>query len=160
MKATRIWLTALIFVCVAAGSLHAEEEEAPSGTFTIDGYRASFIGSGTLGGGTLSHGGETVPFKIGGLGFGGIGIAKIDAKGEVYGLEKLEDFGGAYAQLRIGIGVGTQSVGGPLWVQNANGVRLKVEADYEGIILNLGADGLVISLDSEDTDDDAGSGGS
>jgi hypothetical protein len=160
MKATRTWLIAVGVLCIAAGSLHAEEEETPSATFTIDGYRASFIGSGTLGGGTLSYGGKTIPFKIGGLGFGGIGIAKIDAKGEVYGLEKLEDFGGAYAQLRVGVGVGTKSVGGPLWVQNANGVRLKVEADYEGIILNLGADGLGISLETEDSGHGAGSGGS
>jgi hypothetical protein len=143
MKATRTWLIAVGVLCIAAGSLHAEEEETPSATFTIDGYRASFIGSGTLGGGTLSYGGKTIPFKIGGLGFGGIGIAKIDAKGEVYGLEKLEDFGGAYAQLRVGVGVGTKSVG-----------------DYEGIILNLGADGLGISLETEDSGHGAGSGGS
>lgn len=144
-----IWITALMAV-LAALPAAAEEEETPSARVTIDAYQAAFIGSGQLGGGTLTFGGETHDFKIGGLGIGGIGVAKIDAEGEVYGLEKLEDFAGTYAQIRTGIGVTDKSVGGPLWVKNTNGVRLKLETEMSGVILNLGADGLVILMDDEE----------
>ena len=47
--------------------------------------------------------GRTFPFTVGGLGVGGIGISKIEAKGEVYGLERLRDFPGAYIQDRYGL---------------------------------------------------------
>ncbi|MGH0031071.1 MAG: hypothetical protein ACQGVC_14850 [Myxococcota bacterium] len=135
-----------------AGAEEAAEEakEQPSGRVTIGAYQASFIGSGQLGGGQLTFRGETHDFKIGGLGFGGIGIARIDAEGDVFGLEKLEDFAGTYGQLRGGIGVTDKSIGGPLWVENTKGVRLKLETKMSGVILNLGADGLVIVMDDEE----------
>ena len=47
--------------------------------------------------------------------------------------------------------VADESMGGPLWVKNANGVRLELETDVTGIILNLGADGLVIVPDTPDS---------
>jgi len=62
----------------------------------------AFIGSGSLGGGTLSFQGKEHDFSIGGLGIGGIGVSSIDATGEVYHLDKLEDFPGAYAQAHHG----------------------------------------------------------
>ena len=45
--------------------------------------------------------GGRYPFSVGGLGVGGIGVSKIEAKGDVYGLQRLGDFAGAYAQGRL-----------------------------------------------------------
>jgi hypothetical protein len=39
----------------------------------------------------------------------GIGISKIDATGEVYGLQRLRDFAGVYGEARYGIALGTKA---------------------------------------------------
>ena len=57
---------------------------AESGRIEIKQYSVAYIGSGTLGKGTLFFEGQTHPFRIGGLGIGGIGVAAIDARGVVY----------------------------------------------------------------------------
>ena len=44
-------------------------------------FRSPFIGSGMLGGGTLYYGGQAYPFKLGGLGIGGIGVSRRFAPG-------------------------------------------------------------------------------
>jgi hypothetical protein len=54
----------------------------------------------------LNFNGQTYTFAVGGLGIGGIGASTINAQGEVYGLSKVENFPGAYAQGRYGIVVG------------------------------------------------------
>jgi hypothetical protein len=41
-----------------------------------------------VGGGVLDYQGRRYPFDVHGLGAAGIGVAKIEAKGEVYGLFK------------------------------------------------------------------------
>jgi len=59
--------------------------------------QAAYVGSGNAGKGVLDYHGDTYPFRVGGLGLGGIGVSKIEAYGEIYGLEYLRDFPGAYA---------------------------------------------------------------
>jgi hypothetical protein len=76
---------------------------------------------------------------------GGIGISKIEAKGEVYGLEHLSDFPGAYIQGRYGLAVGTTSVG-DLWLKNGNGVIMRLVAKRQGLMLSLGGDAVVIQM--------------
>jgi hypothetical protein len=105
----------------------------------------AFIGSGEMGGGTLYFQGRSYPFKLGGLGIGGIGISTIDADGWVYNLYRLQDFNGVYGQARTGWAVG-QHGGGEMWLQNSNGVILRLRARREGLSLSLGADGMVVRL--------------
>jgi hypothetical protein len=105
----------------------------------------AFIGSGQVGGGTLTYQGKTYEFSIGGLGIGGIGISKINATGEVYGLKRIEDFGGAYGQARYGAVVGGASTG-ELWLENTKGVVLHLDAKRKGVALSLGVDGIVVDL--------------
>jgi len=92
-----------------------------SGYVEMTQVQAAYIGSGNAGNGTLRYRGHTYHFTVGGLGVGGIGISKIEARGEVYGLERLRDFPGAYIQGRYGLAVGTTSTG-DLWLKNGNGV--------------------------------------
>jgi hypothetical protein len=87
--------------------------------------------------------GGRYPFSVGGLGVGGIGISKIEAKGDVYGLQHLGDFAGAYAQGRYGFAAGTASAG-DLWLQNGNGVVMHLVAKRQGLMLTLGGDAVVI----------------
>ena len=115
------------------------------GTIRLTQVQAAYIGSGSTGEGTLTFKGKTYRFNATGLGIGGIGYSKINATGEVYGLEKIEQFPGAYAQGRYGFAFGTTSAG-ELWLKNENGVTLHLKAKREGLMLSLGGDAVSISM--------------
>src|SRR5215470_6251631 len=117
----------------------------PSGTLTIHQVQVAFIGSGTRGGGTLRFRGRSYPFSLGGLGIGGIGVSRIDASGTVYNLNQLEDFNGVYGQARTGWAAGASGKG-QMWLENPNGVYLRLNAQRKGLALSVGADGMVIQL--------------
>jgi len=117
-----------------------------SGTLTIEQVQIAFIGSGNLGGGTLLVGGQKYSFSIGGLGIGGIGISKMEAYGTVYNLKNINDFAGGYVQARYGLAVGSLSTG-QLWLQNAKGVVLELNAKRKGLALSLGGDAVYINFD-------------
>ena len=107
---------------------------------------AGHLGSGDEGApGRCSSRATAYPLTIGGLGAGGIGIPTIDAKGEVYKLNSMAQFAGAYAQARYGFAIGATSRG-DLWMQNESGVIMHLEAKREGLMLSLGGDAIVISM--------------
>ena len=62
-----------------------------SGYVRINQVQAAYIGSGNPGKGSLDYHGDTYPFTVGGPGVGGIGIPKIEAFGEVRGVEHLRE---------------------------------------------------------------------
>ncbi len=109
--------------------------------------QVAFIGSGAVGGGTLYYRGRYYPFKLGGLGIGGIGVSRLDATGTVYNLHRLQDFEGVYGQARTGWAFGEQGKG-QMWLQNSNGVYLRLKAQRQGLSLSLGADGMLVRLGS------------
>jgi hypothetical protein len=124
----------------------AQEDKTPSGTVVIDQTQFALIFSGAFGGGTLHYQGKSYGFTIGGLGIGGIGIATLHATGDVYDLHDVADFGGIYGQARAEYALGKES-GGNLWLENPKGVYLHLKAEREGIILSVGADGVIIKMD-------------
>ncbi len=139
-------LMATLALCTAAGgSLAQSRPPRPSGSVNIHQVQIAFIGSGTMGGGTLYFRGRAYPFKLGGLGIGGIGVQTIDAAGTVYNLYRLEDFNGAYGLAQTGWAIGEQGRG-QMWLQNSRGVYLKLHARRQGLALSLGAQGLVVQL--------------
>ena len=117
-----------------------------SGTVEIEQVQIAFIGSGNLGGGRLLVGGKSYSFTVGGLGIGGFGISKMQAVGEVYNMNKVADFAGAYVQARYGLAVGETGTG-ELWLQNSNGVVLHLATKRQGLALSLGADAVIIDFD-------------
>jgi len=118
------------------------------GSIEIKEYSLAFIGSGSLGKGTLRVGDTTLPFRIGGLGIGGIGVAKIDAHGSVYNLDDLGDFPGAYGKARIGATAADEGKG-KLWLENTKGVVLELSADMAGLALTCGVDGVVVKWEAD-----------
>ena len=116
-----------------------------SGYVRMTQVQAAYLGSGSAGNGVLRYQGSSYPFSVGGLGVGGIGISKIEARGEVYGLQSLGDFPGAYVQGRYGFAVGNTSAG-DLWLQNGNGVIMHLKAKPEGLTLSLSGDAVVIQM--------------
>jgi hypothetical protein len=116
-----------------------------SGYVEMSQVQAAYIGSGSAGDGTLRFRGNTYPFNVGGLGIGGIGVSTIEARGDVYGLRRLRDFPGAYALGRYGFALGSTSAG-DLWLQNEHGVIMRLNAKRKGLMLSLGGDAVVISM--------------
>jgi hypothetical protein len=144
------WMTALaagVMLLFGSSTITLGQDSKPSATVTIHQTQVAFIGSGTSGGGTLRFGGKNYSFKLGGLGIGGIGVSRIDASGTVYNLNRLQDFNGVYGQARTGWAAG-KSGKGEMWLQNSNGVSLRLHAQRKGFSLSLGADGMVIQLGS------------
>jgi hypothetical protein len=155
-RAEKPWLWRTFLLICAAALVNLAGCSAQSGSMSLQGkplsgyvkmsqVQAAYLGSGNAGTGTLRYGGRSYPFTVGGLGVGGIGISKIEAKGEVYGLERLRDFPGAYIQGRAGFALGTTSTG-DLWLKNGNGVIMRLVAKRQGLMLSLGGDAVVIKM--------------
>ncbi len=156
MGQSRRRLFGLVFISAIAawafgpvGVTHAVAQEqpkgAPSGTVVIQQIQVAFIGSGSMGGGTLKFGGRSYPITVGGLGVGGMGASRLTATGSVYGLTRKEDFAGAYVQLRRGWALADQGKGA-LWLANTNGVTMKLKVRRQGLQTALGADGVLIEF--------------
>ena len=130
-----------------SGGLPPEQFEGmtPDGMVDMQQVQAAYIGSGSTGTGTLTFQGRSYPFTVGGLGVGGIGISKIEAAGYVYRLANVVQFPGAYGQARYGFAVGQQS-GGDLILQNPSGVIMRLRAKRQGLMLSLGADAMLITM--------------
>ncbi|MEA4854827.1 MAG: hypothetical protein AAGU21_02310 [Solidesulfovibrio sp.] len=137
-------LSLLLPCALPTGYARADELGKPVGRVTMEVGQGGFILSATGGKGTLTFKGRTYPIKLGGLGVGGLGVAKVNAVGEVYRLARLEDFPGAFFQARAGYAAVTGK--GVQWLENSNGVILKLRATTKGVALNLGADGLKIEM--------------
>jgi hypothetical protein len=140
--------TQLLFASCGAGLVPsvAMGDYVESGSVTIEQVQIAFIGSGNLGGGTLLFGGRQYDFTVGGLGVGGIGISKMEARGTVYNLRDLADFSGGYFQARYGLAIGQLS-SGELWLENPRRVAIYLKAKREGLALSLGGDAVYIKLD-------------
>jgi hypothetical protein len=83
------------------------------------------------------------PFKVVGLGVGGVGLSKLTATGDVYDLGNLADSQGLYGQARIGWAIAKKG-GGYLWLANNKGGTLKLKTRRQDLMLALGADGVDI----------------
>jgi len=123
----------------------AVEGKNPSGFVEMHEVQAAYIGSGAGGGGTLYFDGREYTFGLGAAGIGGIGLSTVDASGDVYNLHRVDEFPGTYGQARYGFAIGTESAG-DLWLQNENGVILHLKAKRTGLMLTLGGDAVVISM--------------
>jgi hypothetical protein len=137
-------LVNLVACTTQSGSISLQGKPL-SGYVRMTQVQAAYLGSGSAGNGVLRYQGSSYPFSVGGLGVGGIGISKIEARGEVYGLQRLRDFPGAYVQGRYGFAVGNTSAG-DLWLQNGNGVIMRLVAKRQGLMLSLGGDAVVIQM--------------
>ncbi len=146
----RTFLASMLATVCAMAALPAGAQDRPpsrpSGSVTIHQVQVAFIGSGTAGGGTLRYRGRSYRFNLGGLGIGGFGVSRLDAVGNVYNMERLDDIEGVYVQARFGWAVGEQGRG-KMWLQNPNGVLLQLKARRQGLALSLGADGMLVKLD-------------
>ncbi|CAM5776586.1 hypothetical protein LMIY3S_05602 [Labrys miyagiensis] len=126
-----------------APAARADQPHRVTGSVTIQQVQIAVIGSGGGGSGRLRFRGKSYPIKVVGLGVGGIGLSKLTATGQVYDLDRLADFEGLYAQVRLGWALANKG-GGFLWLKNSKGVVLQLKTRREGLMLAGGADGVNI----------------
>ena len=141
-------VSALIFTCLlvsAPTGAQSRQFGPATGTVSIRQVQVAFIGSGAIGGGTLRFNKRNYDITVGGLGIGGIGASRLTATGSVYRLSNVEDFTGAYLQIREGWAIGDEGRG-TLWLRNAKGVVMRLATKRRGLQLSLGADGVLIGF--------------
>jgi len=126
---------------------HTADEIAktkPSASFEVTAEQLRLLIGGATGKGVLYYQGKTYPFTIKAVTAGGVGATKVTAKGDVYFMDRLEDFEGAYSAVTAGVAVGG-GVGGSQY-ENNKGVFLSVSSKTEGVGLNLGIGAVQVAL--------------
>ena len=130
-------------LCMTAPSW-ADDNPPPSGRVHIT-SKSVAIGVGvSWGRGTLNYGGVDHHFKVDGLSVLDLGISKITTRGEVFYLNKLEDFSGNYVAAAAGVAI----VGGvnDVVMKNERGVVLRLHGNEQGVRLQAGAQGVTLKV--------------
>jgi hypothetical protein len=139
-------VAALCVVAVVSAGAEKDKPLYPRGTLQ---FESTSIAAGigvSWGKGTFSFEGKTYPIKVQGLGLATVGIAKVNAVGDVYNLKKPTDVAGTYVGVTGGIAIAGGVKG--ILARNQHGVVIDLKATQQGVSFNLGADGFTISLQS------------
>jgi hypothetical protein len=139
-----VWL--LMFPLLLSAQLAKAEEQKPSATIVIDETQIMWIVGGDIGGGTLHFQGKSYKFKTDGLKLGGFGVNKVKLNGDVYDLKNVADFAGIYGVAEAGATLGNASKG-DFVMKNDKGVTLHLKSAAQGIALDLGVEGLKITME-------------
>ena len=139
-----VWL--LMFPLLLSAQLAKAEEQKPSATIVIDETQIMWIVGGDIGGGTLHFQGKSYKFKTDGLKLGGFGVNKVKLTGDVYDLKNVADFAGIYGVAEAGATLGNASKG-DFVMKNDKGVTLHLKSAAQGIALDLGVEGLKITME-------------
>ncbi len=145
MRRMLMWgviVLALLAVNLAVVSSGAQEK--PDATIRFSGGSVSAGIGYSWGSGTLSYHGKKYFFTVDGLSVGAVGATSATASGEVYHLNRLEDFNGSYtaaaAEATFGGGAGATAM------RNQAGVVIKLVSTTQGLDLKLATSGVKISL--------------
>jgi hypothetical protein len=146
----------LAFIAAAAsalilsscGTTKEKDKNAPTGpisaTVVFKGGSAAYWASATGGSGTLNYEGKQYPFSAKSAGALGTGGAKMDATGEVYNLNSIEDFAGTYNQKSSGFTLIKGHKRSKL--TNDKGVVIYADAKTTGLMTNTGVAKVTVKL--------------
>lgn len=136
-------LALAVGVLFSSAALAAGDE--PSGTVTIE-NKSVALGIGySWGAGVLKFKGKEYKFKIKGLSVIDVGVTSVSAVGNVYHLEKVEDFAGNYTAAEAGIAIGGGA--GAQAMENQNNVVMKLTSTKKGISFKLAPEGLTVRME-------------
>jgi len=139
-----VWL--FVVPLLLWGRIALSEDQTPSGTIVIDETQIMWIVGGDIGGGTLQYQGKDYKFKTVGLKLGGFGVTKMKLTGDVYHLNDIADFPGGYAVAEAGAVV-AKAGKGDVVMRNDKGVVLHLKAADKGLALDLGVEGVTITME-------------
>jgi hypothetical protein len=114
----------------------------PSGTLTMN---QAFLSGFGVGNGVLTFRGRSYPFTLTGSLVGLGAISTLQASGEVYRLRDASQFSGAWIQGTGSLAI-TSRANGELWLENRNGVVMRLNAAQAGLTFSQGRYELYIQL--------------
>jgi hypothetical protein len=114
----------------------------PSGTVTMT---QVFLSASGVGSGTLTFRGRTYPFTLLGSLIGLGAISTMQATGEVYNLHDVSQFSGPWIQGTGGLAI-TAKANGEIWLENRNGIIMRLSAAQAGLTFSQGRYELTIQL--------------
>ncbi len=114
----------------------------PSGKVTMT--QAFVVGTG-VGSGTLTFEGGTYSFTLIGSLIGLGALSTLQASGGVYKLKDVSQFSGAYIQGTGSLAITTTATG-ELWLENRNGVIMRLTAQQAGLTFSSGRYEIFIEL--------------
>jgi hypothetical protein len=138
---------AMVAVFALFASVALSQDKAPSGTVRLsEGSVAAGIGY-TWGSGTLTYLGKTYPLTVHGISIGQVGVSKVEARGDVFNLAKLEDFSGNYTA--AGVEATVAGGMGATALRNQNGVVIHLTSTTRGLNFKVAPEGVRITLAQE-----------
>ena len=137
----KIALTALL---LAAAPMALAEDRNPDGTITFSGGGVAAGIGYTWGDGVLDFQGKKYRFSLDGVSIVDVGVASIEGAGEVYHLQKPEQFAGNYTA--AGAGIAIAGGGSVIALENQNGVVIHLHSTQQGLKFNLSASGMSVHL--------------
>ena len=140
----RTVMASLTAICLTLPALAAAPGGKSVGTVNFAGGSVAAGVGYSWGQGTLDFQGKTHHFKIDGFNVGDVGIARIDATGDVYNLTSMADFDGTYAA--AGLGAALAAGGSIMTMQNPHGVVMQIRSTTAGLRLNLGPSGITVTM--------------
>src|SRR5580692_8757279 len=114
----------------------------PSGAVTMT---QVFISASGVGSGTLTFRGRSYPFTLVGSLLGPGAISTMQASGEVYKLTDVSQFPGPWIQGTGSLAI-TSRANGEIWLENRNGVIMRLNAAQAGLTFSQGRYELYIQL--------------
>jgi hypothetical protein len=105
----------------------------------------AFVSSFGAGTGVLTFRGRSYPFTLSGSLIGLGAISTLQASGEVYKLRDLSQFSGPWIQGTGSLAITTKA-SGELWLENRNGVVMRLNAAQAGLTFSQGRYELYIQL--------------
>ena len=114
----------------------------PSGYVTMTQAFVSGVGAGS---GVFTFRGRSYPFTLTGSLIGLGAISTLQASGEVYKLRDVSQFSGPWIQGTGSLAITTRA-NGELWLENRNGVVMRLSAAQAGLSFSTGRYELYIQL--------------
>ena len=115
-----------------------------SGTVSMTAQGAAAGVGFTWGDGLLTYKGRTHHFTVNGITVADVGYSRVNGRGRVYNLTRLQDFNGTYAAA-TGEATLVNGLGGQV-LRNGNGVEIRVDQVTRGARLQGSADGITLTL--------------
>ena len=114
----------------------------PSGAVTMNQAFVSGVGAGS---GVLTFRGRSYPFTLTGSLIGLGAISTLQASGEVYKLRDVSQFSSAWIQGTGSLAITTKA-NGEIWLENRNGVVMRLSAAQAGLTFSEGRYEIFIQL--------------
>jgi len=143
MRGTGLGAAAIAALLTLSSPAFAEDRK-PDATLELTQSSIAIVIGYTWGGGTLTFQDKKYPVEVDGFSILALGLTQATATGEVFNLNKLEDFNGTYMAASI---EGTLGAGaGAATMRNQNGVVIQLFTSTQGLNLKLTPEGVRLSI--------------